>query len=300
MTPSGTARLSRKPRRTAVALTVCTALSFAGCAFAQAPPAPPANTDHSEGFKDTPILPGLPWHVHDSDRPHPPVVVPSTTPGGPPSDATVLFAGKDMSAWQSHASTISKAGTTGAPPEWKLADGYMECVPKTGDIETKEKFGDIQLHLEWASPAEVSSKSQGRGNSGVLLMGRYEVQVLDAWNNPTYADGQASAIYGQWPPLANPARKPGEWNTYDIFFEAPRMEGDKLLKPAYITVIYNGVVTQYHKDAYGPMYYRHVASYSAQPAEDSLVLQNHNTAVRFRNIWVRKLGTYEKRSDQPQ
>lgn len=194
----------------------------------------PATPDHSLGFTDTP---GLPWHVHDPDRPHPPVVVPATTPGGPPSDATILFNGRDLSAWQSHASTLSKAGTTGAAPEWKLGDGYMEVVPHTGDLATKEKFGDIQLHVEWASPAEVTSKSQGRGNSGILLMGRYEVQVLDAWQNPTYADGQASAIYGQWPPLANPAKKPGERNTYDILFKAPRLDGDKVIKPAYITVL---------------------------------------------------------------
>jgi hypothetical protein len=255
--------------------------------YAQAPASPAVN--HDLGFTDTPMLPNLPWHVHDPDRPHPPVIVPSGVPGGPPSDAIVLFDGKDLSHWQSHASTITHAGNSGAP-EWKLGDGYMEAVPNTGDLATREKFGDIQLHVEWASPNPPTGTSQNRGNSGILLMGRYEVQVLDAWNNPTYADGQAAAIYGQWPPLANPARKPGEWNTYDIVFEAPRMDGDKVLKPVFITVFYNGVLVQNHQESMGPMVYRQVAHYAAQPAEDSLMLQNHNSAVRYRNIWVRRLN----------
>jgi len=267
------------------------AVAFAAVSASAQAPAP----NHDLGFKDTPILPGLPWHVHDSDRPHPPVVTPASKPGGAPSDAIVLFDGKDLSKWQSHASTISKAGNNG-PAEWKLGDGYIEVVPKTGDLATKEKFGDIQLHIEWSSPNPPTGNSQGRGNSGVLLMGRYEVQVLDAYNNPTYADGQAGAIYGQWPPLANPARKPGEWNVYDIVFEGPRMEGDKLLKPAIITVFFNGVLVQNHKESMGPMVYRQVAKYIAQPTEDSLVLQNHNNPVRYRNIWVRKLSGY----DQPE
>ncbi len=264
-------------------------LGVAGTAIAQAPPA----ANHDLGFKDTPMLPGLPWHVHDPDRPHPPVVTPAATPGGAPSDALVLFDGRDLSHWTSHASTISKAGSDG-PAEWKLGEGYVEVVPKTGDLATKEKFGDIQLHIEWSSPNPPVSTSQGRGNSGVLLMGRYEVQVLDPYNNPTYADGQAGAIYGQWPPLANPGRGPGEWNVYDIIFEAPRMDGEKLLKPAIITVFFNGVLVQNHKESMGPMVYRQVAKYVPQPAEDSLVLQNHNNPVRYRNIWVRRLGGYDE------
>jgi hypothetical protein len=254
---------------------------------------PPQN--HDLGFTDTPILPGLPWHVHDPARPHPPVVTPAATPGGPPSDAIVLFDGKDLSHWQSHASSITHSGNAG-PAEWTVRDGYVEVVPRKGDLATREKFGDIQLHLEWASPNPPSGNSQGRGNSGVLLMGLYEVQVLDPWSNPTYADGQAAAIYGQWPPLANPGRKPGEWNAYDIVFEAPVLEGGKLVKPAVITVFFNGVLVQNRKEPMGPMVYRQVAHYVAQPAEDSLVLQNHNNPVRFRNIWVRRLSGY----DQPE
>jgi len=255
---------------------------------ASAPPAPPGN--HDLGFTDTPMLPNLPWHVHDPDRPHPPVVTPANTPGAPPSDAIVLFDGKDLSHWRDHASTITHAGVDDGPPAWKLENGYVEGVAKTGDIATKEKFGDIQLHVEWASPNPPRGNSQARGNSGILLMGRYEVQVLDAWENPTYADGQAAAIYGQWPPIANPARRPGEWNTYDIVFEAPRLDGDKVLKPAVITVFFNGVLVQNHQASMGPMVYRQVARYVAQPAADSLVLQNHNDPVRFRNIWVRRLN----------
>jgi hypothetical protein len=255
----------------------------------------PAPVNHDLGFRDTPILPGLPYHVHDDQRPHPPVVTPSTVPGGPPSDAVILFDGKDLSKWEGHPSTITKAGAAG-PAEWKVENGYFEVVPKTGDIATKEKFGDIQLHVEWSERPDITGKSQGRGNSGVILQGRYEIQVLDSYQNLTYADGQAGAIYGQWPPLANAARKPGDWNVYDIIFEAPKFDGEKLVKPAYFTVILNGVVLHNRKESMGPMVYRQVAHYVPQPAEDSLVLQNHNDRVRYRNVWVRRLGTY----DQPE
>ncbi|MGA2412370.1 MAG: DUF1080 domain-containing protein, partial [Candidatus Binataceae bacterium] len=159
------------------------------------------------GFTDTPMLPGLPWHVHDPARPHPKVVTPGETPGAPPSDAIVLFDGKDLSQWTQAARGADQGKTIDA--RWTMGNGYFEVAGGTGNLLTREKFGDCQLHVEWASPAVVRGTSQGRGNSGVLLMSRYEIQVLDAYNNPTYADGQASAIYGQWPPLANPARKPG-------------------------------------------------------------------------------------------
>jgi len=252
-------------------------------------PAPAEN--HDLGFKDTPMLPGLPWHVHDPDRPHPPVVTAAATPGGAPSDAIVLFDGKGLSQWRSVPGSITHLGVDG-PPEWKMGNGYFEVAPSAGDLATKEKFGDIQLHVEWSSPNPPKGNSQARGNSGILLMGRYEVQVLDPWDNPTYADGQAAAIYGQWPPLANPGRRPGDWNVYDIVFEAPRLDGDKVLKPAIITVFFNGVLVQNHKESMGPMVYRQVAHYVAQPAEDSLVLQNHRDAVRFRNVWVRRVPAY--------
>jgi hypothetical protein len=259
-------------------------------AVAQTPAA-----NHDLGFEDTPMLPGLPYHVHDDRRPHPRLVTPAAEPGGAPSDAIVLFNGKDMSAWTSHHSNITRGGNSGAP-EWKLENGYMEVVPHTGDIATREKFGDCQLHVEWSAPAEIAGTSQARGNSGVILQARYEVQVLDSYNNPTYADGQAGALYGQWPPLVNPVRKPGEWQIYDIVFEAPKFEGEKLVKPAYFTVFLNGVLLHNRKESMGPMVYRQVAHYATQPAEDSLVLQNHDAKVRYRNIWIRRLGGY----DQPE
>ena len=247
-----------------------------------------AQENHDLGFKDTPMLPGLPWHVHDPDRPHPRVVTPGAHLGDAPSDAIILFDGKDLSHWQAHHSSITRAGGSG-DPEWKVEDGMMVVVPDTGDIVTKEKFGDCQLHVEWSEPPDIQGHSQARGNSGVLMMSRFEVQVLDPWQNPTYADGQAGAIYGQWPPLVNPGRPPGEWQIYDIVFEAPRFDGDKLVKPAYFTVFFNGVLVQNHQASMGPMVYRQVAHYSPMPPEDSLLLQNHHDAVRFRNIWIRRL-----------
>lgn len=249
-------------------------------------------TNHDLGFKDTPMLPGLPYHVHDPDRPHPKVVTPGKQLGDPPSDALILFDGKDLSKWTGQRSSITRAGSTGAP-EWKIENGYFEVVPKTGEIATKESFGDCQLHIEWSSPASVQGNSQARGNSGVILMGLYEVQVLDSYNNPTYADGQAGAIYGQWPPLVNATRKPGEWNAYDIVFEAPKFEGDKVVKAAYITVFLNGVLLHNRQPSMGPMVYRQVAQYKPHAAQAPLVLQNHNSPVRYRNIWIRRTGGYD-------
>lgn len=262
-------------------------LAFVAIAMAQQP------RPGDLGFTDTPILPGLKWHVHDPDRPHPKVIAPGQTPGAPPADAIVLFDGKDLSKW-AHAGKGAESGRL-VDAKWTVGDGYFEVAPGMGDIITREKFGDCQLHIEWASPAEVKRTSQGRGNSGVLIMSRYEIQVLDAYNNPTYADGQAGAIYGQWPPLANPARKPGEWNTYDILFEAPRFDGEKLVKPAFVTVLYNGVMVHHHKEMMGPMVYRQVAKYTPHAAEDSLMLQNHNgDLVRYRNIWIRRPANYDE------
>ena len=198
------------------------------------------------GYDDTPLIPGSEWRVHDGTRPQPQTITPGTessqeAPGQPPSDAIVLFDGNDLSKW---------TGGDG-DAEWKLENGYME-VTRTGNIETKENFGDCQLHLEWAAPVEVKGDSQGRGNSGVFLMGKYEIQVLDGYDNPTYADGITSAIYGQYPPLVNACGKPGEWQTFDIFFTAPRFGGEKLISPAYITVIHNGVLVHHHRAAMGP------------------------------------------------
>ena len=248
----------------------------------------PAHKDRSLGYDDTPFQPGGKWRVHDVTRPQPQVVTPGAEssqdkPGRPPSDAVVLFNGSDFSKW----ATMVKGQPT--EPKWKLQDGYMEVVDGVGSIATREKFGDMQLHVEWASPVEVKGKSQERGNSGVLLMGRYEVQVLDSYDNPTYADGGAASIYGQYPPLVNVCRKPGEWQTYDIFFEAPRFDGDKLAKPAYVTVVHNGVLVQNHREITGETPHAKVGTYKPHPAELPLALQNHHGGVRYRNIWVRRL-----------
>jgi hypothetical protein len=245
--------------------------------------------DHSLGYDNTPYLPGGKWRVHDVNRPRPPIITPGTESspqkaGKPPSDATVLFDGRDLSKWE----TFVKGKST--EPKWKLQDGYMEVIDTAGSIDTKEKFGDIQLHVEWASPAVVKGSSQDRGNSGILLMGRYEVQVLDSYDNPTYADGQAASIYGQYPPLVNASRKPGEWQTYDIFFEAPRFEGEKLVKPAFVTVVHNGVLVQNHREIVGDTPHAKLGTYKAHPAELPLQLQNHHEAVRYRSVWVRRLG----------
>ena len=253
-------------------------LALAAGAFSQNSPV---------GYSDTPVLPGQKWKVHDIDRPRPRQVTPGTN-GAPPSDAIVLFDGRDLSHWD------CKKGGKLAPATWKVENGYVEITPGAGDLITKEKFGDAQYHIEWASPAEVRGNSQGRGNSGVQIMDRYEIQVLDSWDNLTYADGQASAIYGQWPPLVNAARKPGEWQTYDIVWEAPRFDGAKLVKPAYVTVFHNGVLTQHHKEIMGHVAHRLLPKWEPHQPEEPLSLQDHGNRVRYRNIWVRRLSGYDQ------
>ena len=280
-------------------LAVCVGLGGLVALAQQATPRPPAapapiapRTPADDGFTDTPMLPGMPWHVHDPARPRPPVVTPGVSIGAPPSDAIVLFDGKDLSKWAQRGTGADRDKVIDAG--WPVRDGYFETGARTGSLYTRESFGDIQLHVEWAAPAVASGNSQGRGNSGVILMGLYEIQVLDTYNNATYADGQAGAIYGQWPPLANAARKPGEWQTYDIVFEAPRFESGRLVKPAFQTVFWNGVVLHNRKEVMGPTIYRNVATYATpHAAELPLVLQDHNNPVRYRNIWVRRMGTYD-------
>ncbi|MCS7023655.1 MAG: DUF1080 domain-containing protein [Bryobacteraceae bacterium] len=240
------------------------------------------------GYRDTPLLPGQKWKVHDIDRPKPRIVTPGAGPGMPPSDAIVLFDGKDLSQWMNE-----RKGQL-VPAAWKVENGYMEVAPGAGTLVSKEKFGDAQFHLEWAAPVEPSGDSQWRANSGVLLMKRYEIQVLDCYNNPTYADGQAASIYGQWPPLVNACRKPGEWQSYDIVFEAPKFEGEKLVKPAYVTVFHNGVLVHHHQEIIGRMAHRVVGTYAPHAPEEPLALQDHDVPVRYRNIWVRRLRGYDE------
>ena len=230
------------------------------------------------------------WKIHDRSRPQPPVITPGESstqdrPGRPPSDAIVLFGGADLSKWQA---------ADGGPAKWKVGDGYFEVAPGTGDMQTRDAFGDSQLHVEWATPSPARGEDQDRGNSGVFLHGLYEVQVLDSYQSKTYADGQAAAIYGQYPPLVNPCRPPGEWQTYDIVFEAPKFEGDKLVKPAYVTVFHNGVIMHNRQEITGRTPHARVGTYAAHGPEEPLQLQNHGSKVRFRNIWVRRLGGYDE------
>ena len=250
-----------------------------------------APKEHPVGYTDTPIIPGTKWHVHDSERPQPRVVVPGKKQSDAPSDAIVLFDGKNLDQW---------SDAKGAPSGWILRDGYMEVPPKGteggGTIQTKDKWGDCQLHIEFATPEKVEGNSQGRGNSGVFLMGLYEFQVLYSYNNRTYADGTAGAIYGQMPPLVNPARPPGEWQVYDIIFTAPRFDASgKVTQPAIITALRNGVLVQNHESYMGPSGHKNLTSYDKTRAtEGPIKLQDHGNPTRFRNIWIRPLPASDK------
>ena len=243
-----------------------------------------------KGYRDTPLLPNSKWRVHDADRPLPPVVAPPTVStqaqaGRPPSDAVVLFDGSGLDAW---------CARDGAPAAWQLVEGdAMEVAPGTGDIHTRQAFGSCQLHVEWRAPTAIRADSQGRGNSGVFLLGCYEVQVLDSYQNPTYADGLSAAIYGQYPPLANACVPPGQWHAYDIVFEAPIYEGGTLQSAAYMTVLHNGVLVQHRQRMDGPTMHRALASYDEPhgPA-GPLMLQDHGDPVRFRNIWLRPIASF--------
>lgn len=207
--------------------------------------------------------------------PEPAVVTPGKTAADPPSDAVVLFDGKDLSKW-----------TNGQ--DWEVKDGY--AVSKRRNISTKESFGDCQIHVEFATPEKIEGTGQGRGNNGVFIMSKYEVQILDSFENKTYFDGQCAAIYKQTPPMVNACRKPGEWQTYDIFFEAPRFADDgKLLKPAIITVVHNGVLVVNHFEIQGNTFFDKPAAYTKHPEKLPLTLYHHNNPVRFRNIWVREI-----------
>ena len=224
--------------------------------------------------------------IHDPDRPLPRVVDPGTAGSGhsarPPSDAIVLFDGTDLSHWRMQRGA--------AAPRWKVERGYFEVAPKTGNLETSQAFGDCQLHLEWATPTPPTGEGQGRGNSGVFLMGLYEVQVLDSYQNPTYADGQAAAIYGQYPPLVNASLPPGEWQAYDIVFHRPRFGRDgSLMSPARMTVLHNGVLVQDDVSLTGPTRHGQRPPYTRHADRLPLVLQEHGNRVRYRNVWVREL-----------
>jgi hypothetical protein len=234
------------------------------------------------GYDDTPLIPGQRWRVHDIARPRPPVVAPGAESRLPPADAIVLFDGRDLAGWV--------AVKAGGPAPWKVEHGYVEVVAGSGDIRTTREIGDCQLHLEFATPRDVAGSSQGRGNSGVFLMDRYEIQVLDCYDNPTYADGTTGALYGQYPPLVNACRPPGEWQSYDVIWIAPRFAGADLVAPARCTVLQNGIVVQYDRPLNGPTSHKTAAPYAPHGPAGPLRLQDHGNPVRFRNIWFRPLG----------
>ena len=226
------------------------------------------------------------WKIHDMERPASPVITPGTSstqdaPGRAPSDAVVLFDGKDLSHW---------AQKDGSDAKWKVENGYVEVVPKTGEIHTREAFGDCQLHVEFAEPTPPKGESQDRGNSGVFLMGLYEIQVLDSYESKTYADGQAAAVYGQYPPLVNASRPPGQWQTYDIVFHGPRFDASgKVTRTANVTVLHNGVLVQDNVELTGPTAHKQRPPYQAHAEKLPLALQDHGHPVHFRNIWIRNL-----------
>jgi len=236
-------------------------LALAGAGYAQADKDAPAQTEV--------------W------KPVPAVVTPGQTSTSAPSDAIVLFDGKNTSAWK---------GNDGGAVKWTVADGAMTIAGGTGQIITKEAFGDCQLHIEWRTPSEVKGDGQGRGNSGILLMGKYELQVLDSYNNPTYSNGQAASIYKQFMPLKNASRKPGEWQVYEVVFMAPRFNEDGTIKiPANITVIHNGVLVQNHATLFGSTEYIGIGKYVKHGDKESLTIQDHGNPVSYRNIWIRNL-----------
>ena len=213
---------------------------------------------------------GIPWKK-------PEVITPAAKPGDPPSDAIVLFNGKDMSEWNK---------------EWAIENGELVCVPGKGEIATKRQFGSVQLHIEFAAPAEVSGRGQGRGNSGVFF-GPYEVQVLDSYENETYFDGQCASIYKQTPPLVNVCRKPGEWQTYDIIFNRPELKVENgvvyVIRPGYVTVFQNGVLVINHHQLQGTTFFHRPPVYEAHGDTLPIRLQDHGNKIRFRNIWVREI-----------
>ncbi len=240
----------------------------------------PAPQQEGVGYTDTPMLPDQPWRVHDKNRPVPAHVTPpgqstQDRPGSPPSDALVLFDGSGLDSWQGG--------------QWEIAGDAM-TVNGSGDLVTNQAFGDVQLHLEWCTPVEPKRTSQGKGNSGVFLMGRYEVQVLNSYANRSYADGQAASIYGQFPPAVNACRPEGQWQSYDILFTAPVFNKDGILSsPAFLTVFHNGLMVHNHQALIGGTGHRSVGKYQAHAAELPIKLQDHGNPVRYRNIWVRRL-----------
>ncbi|HEX7139135.1 MAG TPA: DUF1080 domain-containing protein [Vicinamibacterales bacterium] len=235
------------------------------------------------GYDDTPMQPGGRWHIHDGARPQPRIVTPGNALGAAPSDAVVLFGSRgDLSKWRMQ---------DGSPITWSSTNGVLESAK--GYIQTREEFSDFQLHIEWATPAPPKGDGQARGNSGVFLLGKFEVQVLDSFHNPTYPDGQAAALYGQFPPLVNASRPPAEWQAYDIVFDAPRFSDQKVAAPAIVTVFHNGVVVHHAAQYWGATTHRAIVPYTPDMVKGPIALQDHQNPVQFRNIWIRPLAGYD-------
>lgn len=247
-------------------LLITTCLPFADAADGAAKP----------GYKDSPLIPGTTWHVHDPDRPWPERVEPAEGAGlgtPPPAGAVVLFDGSSLDPWR---------GKAGGPAPWRIIDGALEAVVKTGDLRTADSFGDLELHIEWCVPDQPDAPWHSRGNSGVYLHGLYEIQVFDTRPGGIYADGMAGALYGQLPPRVDASRPPGRWNAYDIRFTAPTADAEALL-----TVRLNGVLIHDGVRALGPTQHKMLPKAGPRPARGPLVLQEHGSPVRYRNIWVR-------------
>jgi len=237
------------------------------------------------GYDDTPLQPDGRWRIHDGTRPQPIVVTPAPAPLNPipaPADATLLIGARDdLAAWQM---------MDGSPATWTMTNGIVETGK--GMIRTRAEFTDFQLHVEFATPREVKGDGQERGNSGVYLLGKFEVQVLDSYHNPTYPDGQAAALYGQFPPQVNASRPPGSWQTYDIAFTAPRFKADGMLsQPAIVTVVHNGIVVQNAARFWGPTAHKKIEPYTPDTARGPIALQDHGNPVRYRNVWIRALSS---------
>jgi hypothetical protein len=284
-------------RRLAASVPVLMSLGSARSSAQQAgatakPATPPPGRGQMDGSPVGDPLPGQKWRVHDRNRPQPRKVTPGQplpTPAAP-SDAVVLFDGKDLSKWNG-----SGRGGVVTEPRWKVENGYVEVVPGTGSLVTKESFGDIQLHLEWTMPTgeDASHVGQNRGNSGIILMGRYEIQVLSSYDNPTYPDGGAGGIYGLYPPMVNPCLPEGQWNSYDIVFEAPVFEQETVVKRAAVTMFFNGVLIHHRVELLGSTATLPIAKYAPHAPELPFTLQDHAEPTRFRNIWIRRLKGYD-------
>jgi len=258
---------------------IATAFLFAVLCLGNAPAAD--NLVHAKdgsgtyGYKDTPKLPWCDYLVHDPDRPAPKRINPGPAPAptAPPSDAIVLFDGKNPSHWQ--------------PSDWKLVDGCIETV--SSPFASKESFGNCQIHVEWMPPANFKGPWYNQGNNGVFLMGLYEIQIFDSFTEKLYPDGQCAAIYGQTPPLVNSCRPPGEWQTFDIVFTAPVFADGKLTQPARVTMLHNGALVHLNEEIHGETGHRILPAYTKKVSQGPLAFGGHGCPVRFRNVWVRPL-----------